>query len=119
MTTKTNNAPLRFIDANILFLNPENPRSDIGDLSELVASIKANGILQPLLVRQDDGAYMVIDGSCRLAAGLQAGLSAFPCLVTTADDEKALEMAVTANIVRKDMTVLDEIRAVGKLASTG
>ena len=45
MTTKTTNtAPLRFIDANILFLNPENPRSDMGDLSELVASIQAHGI---------------------------------------------------------------------------
>ena len=80
MATKTTNtAPLRFIDASILFLNPENPRSDMGDLSELVASIQAHGILQPLLVRQVDGAYMVIDGSCRLAAGLQAGLTTFPC----------------------------------------
>lgn len=120
MTTKTtNSAPLRFIDANILFINPENPRTDMGDLSELVASIRAHGILQPLLVRQEDGAYTVVDGSCRLAAGLQAGLSAFPCLVTTADDDKALEMAVTANIIRKDMSVLDEIRAVGKLAASG
>ena len=119
MTAKTNTAPLRFIDANILFINPENPRKDLGDLSELEASIKANGILQPLLVRPVDGAYMVIDGSCRLAAGLQAGLSSFPCHVTEVSDEKALEMAVTANIVRKEMTVLDEIRAVGKLASTG
>ena len=120
MTTKTTNpAPLRFIDANILFVNPENPRSDMGDLSELEASIRAHGILQPLLVRQEDGAYKVVDGSCRLAAGLQAGLSSFPCLVTTADDDKALEMAVTANIVRKDMSVLDEIRAVGKMAATG
>lgn len=115
----TNTAPMRFIDANILFLNPENPRTDMGDLSELVASIQAHGILQPLLVRQEDGAYKVIDGSCRLAAGLQAGLSAFPCLVTAADDDKALEMAVTANIVRKDMSILDEIRAVGKMAASG
>ena len=121
MTTnaKTNIAPLRFIDANILFLNPENPRKDLGDLSELVASIKTHGILQPILARRVDGAYMVIDGSCRLAAGLQAGLSSFPCHVTEASDEKALEMAVTANIIRKEMTVLDEIRAVGKLAATG
>lgn len=117
--TKTNTAPLRFIDANILFLNPENPRKDLGDLSELAASIKAHGILQPLLVRQVDGAYMVIDGSCRLAAGLQAGLTTFPCHVVDADDDKAMEMAVTANIIRKEMTVLDEIRAVGKLAATG
>ena len=80
MTTKTTNpAPLRFIDASILFLNPENPRSDMGDLSELVSSIQAHGILQPLLVRQEDGAYKVVDGSCRLAAGLQAGLTTFPC----------------------------------------
>ena len=120
MTTKTTNtAPLRFIDANILFLNPENPRTDLGDLSELVASIQAHGILQPLLVRQEDGAYKVIDGSCRLAAGLQAGLTAFPCLATAADDDKALEMAVTANIIRKEMSTLDEIRAVGKLAASG
>ena len=120
MTTKTTNpAPLRFIDASILFLNPENPRSDMGDLSELVASIQAHGILQPLLVRQVDGAYMVIDGSCRLAAGLQAGLTTFPCHAVEADDEKALEMAVTANIIRKEMSILDEIRAVGKLAANG
>lgn len=117
--TKTNAATLRVIDANILFLNHENPRKDLGDLSELAASIKAHGILQPLLARQVDGAYMIIDGSCRLAAGLQSGLTAFPCHVVDADDDKALEMAVTANIIRKEMTVLDEIRAVGKLAATG
>ena len=59
MTAKTNTASLRFIDANILFINPENPRKDLGDLSELEASIKANGILQPLLVRPVDGYAMV------------------------------------------------------------
>lgn len=120
MTTKTKSeAPLRLIATDIIVLNPANPRTDMGDLSELEASISAHGIIQPITVRLVDGMYQVIAGSRRLAAAKRAGLAAIPCHVVDVDDDKALEIAIAENVVRKDMSVLDEIRAVGAMADSG
>ena len=60
MTTETKATEYpRTMDPRTIMFNEENPRKDLGDLSELEASIKANGILQPLLVRPVDGYAMV------------------------------------------------------------
>lgn len=120
MTTKTKTeAPLRLIAADIIVLNPANPRTDMGDLSELEASIRSHGIIQPILVRPVDGMYMVVAGSRRFAAAHRIGMGAIPCHVQYMDDDKALELAIAENVVRKDMSVLDEIRAVGLMADSG
>lgn len=120
MTTKTKTEfPLRMIDPAIIFLNPSNPRPDLGDLSELTASIKAHGVIQPILVRPVDGGYMVVAGSRRLAVALRLSLSSIPCQVKDLDDDTAFEIATAENVIRKDMSIIAEIRAVETLTLTG
>lgn len=120
MTTKTKSeSPLRMIDPAIIFRNPNNPRPDLGDLSELTASVEAHGIIHPILVRPCEGGYMVVAGSRRLAVALRLELRSIPCQVKDMDDGTAFEIATAENIVRKDMSVIDEIRAVEALALSG
>lgn len=117
MTTTTEN--MRIIARNIICINPQNPRADLGDLSELAASIKAHGIIQPIAVRRIEDGYMVVAGSRRLAAAKLAGLDRIPCVVVDVDDDKAHELATAENIIRKDMSLIDEISAVERLTLTG
>jgi ParB family chromosome partitioning protein len=90
--------------------NREQPRSNLGDLSDLVASVKARGILEPLLVRRQTGArtYQLIAGERRFHAALEAGLVEVPCIELTASDQEALEIALVENLQRKDLTAFEE-----------
>ena len=117
MNTKTED--MRIIARNVICVNPQNPRADLGDLSELKASIQAHGVIQPILVRPVEGGYMVVAGSRRLAAATALELKEIPCHVRELDDDQAHELALMENIIRKDMTLIDEIRAVETLAMTG
>jgi ParB/RepB/Spo0J family partition protein len=90
-----------------------NPRSAIDDeaLAELTESIKRRGILQPLLVRQDEEGHLhVVAGHRRLAAAHAAKLDRVPVLVTT-DEGEALEDAITENLQRRDLRPVEEARA--------
>jgi hypothetical protein len=75
-------AELQYIAVSQLYPHPDNPRKDLGDLTELADSIKANGIYQNLTVipREPDG-YTVIIGHRRLSAAKLAGLEKVPCIV--------------------------------------
>lgn len=117
MNTTTEN--LQIIARNIICINQRNPRSDLGDLSELAASIKAHGLIQPIAVRRIEDGYMVVAGSRRLAAAKLAGLDRIPCVVVDVDDDQAHELATAENVIRKDMSLIDEIRAVERLTLTG
>jgi ParB family transcriptional regulator, chromosome partitioning protein len=90
--------------------NREQPRSSLGDLSELVASVKARGVLEPLLVRRQSGqtTYQLIAGERRFHAALEAGLAEVPCIELTASDQEALEIALVENLQRKDLTAFEE-----------
>lgn len=91
--------------------NREQPRSSLGELSELVASVKARGVLEPLLVRRAPGGergYQLIAGERRFHAALEAGLVEVPCIELTASDQEALEIALVENLQRKDLTPFEE-----------
>lgn len=90
--------------------NREQPRSSLGDLSELVASIMARGVLEPLLVRRQTGesAYQLIAGERRFHAAIEAGLVEVPCIELSATDQEALEIALVENLQRKDLTAFEE-----------
>ncbi|RPJ74359.1 MAG: hypothetical protein EHM24_06245, partial [Acidobacteria bacterium] len=68
----------------------------------LVRSVARFGILQPLLVRRQSGRYELISGARRLAAAMAAGLAEVPCLVYTADDGRARELAEAANLLSQE-----------------
>ena len=75
---------ITYIEAAHIRPHPENPRKNLGDLSELVESIKKNGVLQNLTVipvEGEPGEYMTLIGHRRYAAGTQAGIEKFPCQI--------------------------------------
>jgi ParB family chromosome partitioning protein len=91
--------------------NREQPRAALGDLTELASSIRARGVLEPLIVRKlTDGSnkYQLIAGERRLHAAIEAGLSEVPCIEFAVSDQEALELALVENLQRKDLTPFEE-----------
>ena len=100
-------------DLNVTLLKPGRyqPRShmDVTSLNDLAASIRAQGIMQPILVRQlADGGYEIIAGERRWRAAQQAGLTHVPVLVRSVPDNAALAMALIENIQRENLNPLEE-----------
>lgn len=91
-------------------------RMDPGSLEELAASIKAQGIMQPIMVRPvGEDAYEIIAGERRWRASQIAGLAEVPCLVRDIPDEAALAMSLIENIQREDLNPLEEALALQRL----
>ncbi len=107
-------------DLNVSLLKPGKyqPRSHMDEtsLNELASSIKAQGIMQPILVRQlDDGSYEIIAGERRWRAAQLAGLSHVPVLVRSVPDNAALAMALIENIQRESLNPLEEAAGIQRL----
>ncbi|HEY8608685.1 MAG TPA: ParB/RepB/Spo0J family partition protein [Noviherbaspirillum sp.] len=94
-------------------------RMDEGALNELAASIKAQGLMQPILVRpvETAGKYEIIAGERRFRAAQIAGLSEVPVLVKDVDDQAAAAMALIENIQREDLNPLEEAQGIHRLIS--
>ena len=100
----------RLIALELLDPNPEQPRVEIGDLSELTASIKEKGVLEPLLVKPSraTGRFMIIAGERRWRASKAAGLREVPCIEMDVDEKTVAEIALIENMQRKDLTAWEE-----------
>jgi ParB family chromosome partitioning protein len=98
--------------------NREQPRTNLGDLAELAASIRARGVLEPLLVRPLAGTrtFQLIAGERRLHAAVEAGLVEVPCIEILATDEEAIEIALVENLQRKDLSPFEEAEGYRTLA---
>lgn len=110
------------LPAECLEHHPENPRKEIGDIAELTDSIKANGILQNLTVvpkPNDEGKYLVVIGNRRYEAGLGAGLTEFPCVISDMDHTKQLETMLIENMNRSDLTVYEQAKGFEQLTLAG
>jgi len=88
--------------------NPQQARSELGDLNELIASIKSKGILEPILVRPKNNRYEIIAGERRLIASKKAGLMEIPCIEMDVEDNEAIELALIENLQRKNLNVFEE-----------
>jgi ParB family transcriptional regulator, chromosome partitioning protein len=90
--------------------NPEQPRTEFGDLTELTASIAEKGVLEPLLVKPSKatGRWMIIAGERRFRAARAAGLKEVPCVEMEVDEGTVAEIALIENMQRKDLTVWEE-----------
>ena len=108
------------IDIDLLAPNQQQPRlnMDDGKLEELAASIKANGIIQPILVRRTGNTYRIIAGERRWRAAQKAGLQRVPVVVRdVADgDKQLLELALIENLQREGLNPIDEALAYQRLA---
>jgi ParB family chromosome partitioning protein len=99
--------------------NPEQPRKALGDLGELTDSVRAKGVLEPLLVRfvANEGCFYIISGERRYHAARAAGLREVPCIEKTADEAETLEIGLIENIQRKDLTPFEEADGLNRLAT--
>ena len=88
--------------------NPNQPRHAMGDLAELIASVREKGILEPILVRPRGNRFQIIAGERRYRAAGEAGLAELPCIVREAPDAEVMELALIENLQRKDLTPFEE-----------
>jgi ParB family transcriptional regulator, chromosome partitioning protein len=90
-----------------------NPRKrfDEAELAELAASLKNQGVLQPILVRKDNKGYRIIAGERRWRAAEKAGLKEIPAIIREVSDAEAYELALVENIQRSDLNPLEEAEA--------
>ena len=99
--------------------NQNNPRSEIGDVSDLEASIKAHGLISPLTVRWNGTHFEVVAGSRRLKALQNLGIDKVACNVIDGPEDKLFEIATAENVSRKNMSAGDECRAVLQMVKNG
>jgi ParB family chromosome partitioning protein len=98
--------------------NPHQPRRQFTNeaMSELIASVRAHGVLQPILVRPvADGRYEIIAGERRWRAAQAVGLHEIPAVVRALDDRMAFEIALIENIQRSDLNAIEEARGYRRL----
>lgn len=97
------------IEVGKIFPHPNNPRKDLGDLTELSESIKENGIMQNLtVVKREEDTFTVIIGHRRLEASKLAGLLTVPCVISDMDEKKQLSTMLLENMQRSDLTVFEQ-----------
>ena len=109
---------LREVATELVAPNPSQPRREFDDeaLLALAESIKARGILQPLVVRPlADGSYELIAGERRLRAAKIAGLERIPAVVRETEEGERLELALIENMARQDLNAVEEARACATL----
>ena len=101
--------------------SPFQPRMSFREdkIQELSASIKVHGIIQPLLVRPVGEKYEIVVGERRYKAAMMAGLSTVPAVISMMDDNKSAEVALVENLLRKDLTPIEEAKAYEKLQERG
>ncbi len=97
--------------------NPFQPRRsfDEAKIAELAASIRDQGVIQPLLVRRNGDGYELVAGERRLRAAIQAGLKEVPVVLRDVSDNDALELALIENLQREDLNAIEEAEAYRRL----
>jgi ParB family chromosome partitioning protein len=111
-------AGLREIPVDLVQANPDQPRTrfDPEQLTALAESIKARGVLQPIVVRPlAGGAYELIAGERRLRASKLADVATIPAVVRDTDEQERLELALIENMARADLNPVEEARACATL----
>ena len=110
---------LRQLPVEFLQRGEYQPRKDMSEdaLDDLASSIKTQGIIQPIIVRQLDGKdkFEIIAGERRWRAAQLAQLSEVPCLVKEVDDQSTMAMALIENIQREDLNAMEEAVALDRL----
>src|SRR5260370_6928680 len=108
---------IREIQIDLIRPSEQQPRTSFQEdkLQELAQSIRASGIIQPLLVRRRGGMFELVAGERRWRAAQIAGLHSVPVIVRDIPDDKLLELALVENIQPKDLNPTDEAKAYSNL----
>lgn len=119
---------ISLIPVEQLMHHPENPRKDLGDLEELTASIRANGVLQNLTVVpvEDDGEhnsivgmYWVVIGNRRFEAAQMAGITELPCVISDMDHKTQVATMLEENMQRQDLTIYEQAQGFQMMMDLG
>jgi ParB family chromosome partitioning protein len=112
-TTERPGEGLRQIDLDRIWPNPSQPRQrfDARALEELAASLKSEGVLQPVIVRPTEGGYELIAGERRWRAAQIAGLLRIPAVVRDVSDDRLLQLALIENLQREELSPIEEAHA--------
>ena len=112
---------IHWVPVEMLRPHPDNPRKNLGDLTELANSIKENGIFQNLTVvpATDFDGYTVIIGHRRLAAAKEAGLQAVPCIFADMSPMDQLSTMLLENMQRSDLTIIEEAQGMQLMLDMG
>jgi ParB family chromosome partitioning protein len=103
--------PIEFIEPNA-----DQPRTQLGNIEELAASVREKGVLEPILVRQiGPNRYQIIAGERRYRAAILVGLGEIPAIELDVDEKEQLEIALIENIQRKDLTAFEEAEGLAVL----
>lgn len=105
------------IPSDAIYPNPNQPRKvfDQGELVNLAISIRMNGILQPITVRETENGYELVSGERRLRASKLAGLLNVPCIVVDVNSMKSAVFALIENLQRQNLGFFEEAVAINKL----
>ncbi len=108
---------VQYVDVARISANPEQPRVDFPEqeINELSESIRALGVLQPILVRPWQGSYQIVAGERRFRASIRAGLSQVPVLIKELSDRDTFEVALVENVQRLNLNPLEEARGYQRL----
>ena len=102
--------------------HPDNPRKDLGDLKELIASIKVSGVMQNLTVvpnPNDEETWWVVIGNRRMEASKAAGLKELPCIISDMDHKTQVATMMAENMQRADLTLAEQAGGVQMMMDLG
>jgi ParB family transcriptional regulator, chromosome partitioning protein len=116
LAQKAKSPIIRNIPMDKIIANEFQPRKDMGELNELMESIKEIGIIEPVIVRPREGNFEIIAGERRFRAAKLAGLKEIPCVIHDIPDNEALEISIVENIQRKDLNLFEESSSLKSLA---
>jgi len=116
ISERTAGPTIRMISISKINPNPHQARNELGNIKELVTSIKEKGVLEPILVRPKDGKYEIIAGERRYIAAKTAELREIPCIEMNIEDNEAMEISLIENLQRKDLDVFEEADGLNALA---
>ena len=105
---------LMHMPVEMIHANPRQPRRRFEQeaTSELADSVRAQGLIQPVVVRpRDDGGYELVAGERRWRAAVEAGLATVPAIIREADDREALLLGLVENVAREQLSPVEEARA--------
>lgn len=108
LSSKSQGPRIRMISVEKITPNPQQARSELGNLEELMNSIRKKGVIEPILVRSKRNSYEIIAGERRYIASKKVGLREVPCIELNVKDNEAMELALIENLQRKNLNVFEE-----------
>ncbi len=108
LSSKVPETKIRYLKIKDITPNPNQARNELGNMEDLISSIREKGILEPILVRPKNGNYEIIAGERRYIASKKLGLNEIPCIVMNVNDMEAMEISLIENLQRLDLDIFEE-----------